>query len=316
MPLDVIFLGTAGATPTVERNPPAIMIKREDEMMLFDCGEGTQRQMMKARTGMFLDRIYITHFHADHFLGIPGIIQTLAFQGREKPVEIIGPEGTQRLIKAMSALGANTPNFEIKVKEVAPGETIEHKEYKINVVKADHGRKIQALAYILQEKERPGKFNREKAIELGVEPGPDFGKLQKGQSIQIGDKKITPEMILGPPRKGRKIVYTGDTRPNQQIKEASKEADLLIHDGTFTSKDQERAIETKHTTAKEAAETASKTNAKMLALTHLSSRYSKNYLPLLKEAKKRFKNTIVPRDLTQIRIPFPEKDREIKIKGL
>ncbi|OUJ19367.1 Ribonuclease Z beta-lactamase superfamily hydrolase [Methanonatronarchaeum thermophilum] len=316
MPLDVIFLGTAGATPTVERNPPAVMIKREDEMMLFDCGEGTQRQMMKARTGMFLDRIYITHFHADHFLGIPGMIQTLAFQGREKPLEIVGPEGTENLIKAMAALGANTPSFNINLKEVVPGQTIDYGDYKINVIKADHGRKIQSLAYVLQEKERPGRFNREKAIDLGVQPGPDFGKLQKGQTVNVEDRTIKPEMVLGPPRRGRKIVYTGDTRPNEKIRSASKKADLLIHDGTFTSKDKTRAIETKHTTAIEAASIAKKADVEMLALTHLSSRYSKNYLPLLKEAKRIFQNTIVPRDLTELRIPFPEKNRDIEVKGL
>ncbi|UOY09728.1 ribonuclease Z [Methanonatronarchaeum sp. AMET6-2] len=316
MPLDVIFLGTAGATPTVERSPPAIMIKREDEMMLFDCGEGTQRQMMKARTGMFLDRIYITHFHADHFLGIPGMIQTLAFQGRKKPIEIIGPPGTERLIKSMAALGANTPNFDIMVREVQPGDELEYNEYSVRVLKADHGQKIISLAYILEEDERPGKFNRQKAVDLGVEPGPDFGKLQKGREVEVDGDVVKPEMVLGPPRRGRKIMYTGDTRPTQDFVQEGMKADLLIHDGTFTENDRERAIDTKHSTAREAAEIARETQARMLALTHLSSRYSKNFMPLLREAREIFENTVVPRDLTRLRIPYPEKDREIEVNGL
>ncbi|OKY77608.1 MAG: Ribonuclease Z beta-lactamase superfamily hydrolase [Candidatus Methanohalarchaeum thermophilum] len=313
MSLEVIFLGTAGATPTVERNPPAILIKRKGRLILFDCGEGTQRQMMKGKTGMSVETIYITHLHADHFLGLPGLIQTMAFQGRQEDLEIIGPLGTKKLMENMSVLGLNTPKFDIDIKEVSPGDEIKRKEFKVRVIEAEHGRNINCLGYVLEEDQRPGKFNREKAIDLGVEPGPDFGKLQKGQEIEVNGKIIKPEQVLGPPRPGRKIVYSGDTRPTESIKKESRSCDLLIHDGTLTLKEKERAIETKHTTAREAAKIAKETKPKLLALFHLSSRYSNDFYPLLNEAKEIYEDTIVPKDFTKLKIPYPEKERDIEI---
>ncbi len=313
MPLDVIFLGTSGATPTVERNPPAVMVKREGELILFDCGEGTQRQMMKCRTGMGVDRIFITHLHADHFLGLPGLIQTMSFQDRERPLEVIGPPGMEDLVRGMNAFGAGRPNFEIKVYELNNSDSFQYDEYSVTALEVDHGKKIKSLGYVLEEDERQGKFDREKAIELGVVPGPDFGRLQKGESIEVGEGIVTPDQVIGPPRRGRKIVFSGDTRPLAQIEEISNDADLLIHDGTFTSDEAERAKETKHTTAKDAAKIAKKAEVRMLALFHLSSRYSKNYRPILDEAKKYFERSIVPSDFTKLRIPYPEKNRDIEV---
>lgn len=314
MSLELIFLGTAGATPTVERNPPAILVKREGELLLFDCGEGTQRQMMKAGTGMAVDKIFISHFHGDHFLGIPGLIQTLAFQDRKKPLQIIGPPGTKKLAQQMARLGANTPKFEIKIKEMKEGDKISEEDFSIKSLEVDHGKSINALSYILEEKERPGKFNREKAIELGIKPGPKFGELQDGKSVKNKEgKKIKPNQVLGNPRRGRKIVYTGDTRPLKKIQKEARNADVLIHDATLTEEEKQRAIKTKHSTAKEAAKLAKKANPKLLCLYHLSSRYSKNFHPLLDEAKEVFKNTLVPKDFTKLEVPYPEKDRGIEI---
>lgn len=314
MPLEVTFLGTAGATPTVERNPPAILIKREGKLLLFDCGEGTQRQMMKATTGMSVDKIFISHFHGDHFLGIPGLIQTLAFQDREKTLEIIGPPGTDELSKQMAHLGATTPKFDIKVREVEGGDEIRENDYSIKTLEAQHGKTINSLSYVLEEDERPGRFNRKKAIELGVEPGPKFGELQNGKKVKNSENEIIePDQVLGSPRPGRKLVYSGDTRPLEKIKNASKNADLLIHDATLTEEEKERAIETKHSTAKEAAKLAKEAKVKLLCLFHLSSRYSKNFYPLLNEAKEVFENTLVPKDFTNLKIPYPEKEREIEV---
>ncbi len=314
MPFKTVFLGTAGATPTVERNPPSILLKREGELILLDCGEGTQRQMMKAKTGMSVDKLLITHFHGDHFLGIPGLIQTLAFQGREKPLEIIGPEGLNAVIDQLKFLGANKSQFELITKEIQPKQVIDEEDYVIKAIKADHGLRINSLGYMIKEKQRPGKFDRKKAVELGIEPGPKFSELQKGKTVlNEEDEEIKPNQVLGKPRPGRKLVYTGDTRPIESIKNEAKDADLLIHDATFTEQEKERAKETKHSTAKEAAEVAKEMNTKLLCLFHLSSRYSKNFHPLLNEAKEIFEKTLVPKDFTELTIPYPEKNREIEI---
>ncbi|PTD94575.1 ribonuclease Z [archaeon SCG-AAA382B04] len=314
MSFEVTFLGTAGATPTVERNPPSILVKREGELLLFDCGEGTQRQMMKAGTGMAVDKILISHFHGDHFLGIPGLIQTMAFQDREKPLTIIGPPGIKRLSRQMAALGATSPKFDLKIKEVSDGDCLKEEGYSIDVLEADHGKSIQALSYVLEEDERPGKFDREKAIELGIQPGPKFSRLQHGDSVKNSEgEEIKPSQVLGSPRRGRKFVYSGDTRPLERIKQRARKADLLIHDATLSEEEKERAKKTKHSTAKEAAELAKDAEVRLLSLFHLSSRYSKNFYPLLNEAQEVFEDTVVPRDFTNLRIPYPEKGREIEV---
>lgn len=303
--LRVTFLGTGGSLPTPNRNPSAVMVNREGELMLFDCGEGTQRQMMRAKTGMMsLSSIFITHLHADHVLGIPGLIQTMSFQGREEPLTIYGPPWTKQFTKILTAMGYYKLRFEVNAVELQPGQSIRREGYRVLAVETEHG--VPSLGYALVEDRRRGRFNKEKALELGVPEGPLFSKLHSGESVEVDGKTIRPEQVVGPPRRGRKIVYTGDTRPTQDVLEASRSADLLIHDGSLTSDLQDWAEESMHTTAREAAELARDAGVKRLALTHISSRYSNDTSPLLDEAREIFPSTVVARDLMEIEIPYPE----------
>jgi ribonuclease Z len=249
--LRVTFLGTGGTLPTPNRNPSAILINREGELLLFDCGEGTQQQMMRARTGFLLTSIFITHFHADHFLGIPGLLQTMSFNGRTEPLDIYGPVWTEHFIKLLVRLGYCKLGFQINPHELKGGEIIDRGVYFIKAIATDHG--IPSIGYVLEEKKRVGRFNRERAIELGIPVGPLFSKLQKGENVTINGKTIFPSEVLGPERPGRKLVYSGDTRPCEAIEKASIGADLLIHDGTLEHGLKDWAIETKHSTAEEAA---------------------------------------------------------------
>ncbi len=304
--LRVTFLGTGGSLPSPNRNPPAIMVNRKGEGILFDCGEGTQRQMMLARTGLMnVSTILITHFHADHFLGMPGLIQTMSFQDRKDRLEIIGPAEIGKLVKGMLSYGYFRLDFDIKVTEVNPGDTVKRKEYDITAVGVDHN--VPALGYVLQEHERLGRFDREKAVELDVPPGPLFAKLHRGGTVIVDGREVKSEEVVGPPRSGRKLVYSGDTRPCDAILDASREADLLIHDGSFTEELKDWAIESKHSTAFEAATLASKAHAKRLVLTHISSRYSADAMPILEEGRKVFRNVIVADDLMTLEVPYPDK---------
>ena len=299
--LNVIFLGTAGSLPTPERNPSAVLINREGELILFDCGEGTQRQMMRARTGMMrLNYIFLTHLHADHILGIPGLLETMAFQDRKNPLTIAGPIRTVELVERFNSLGYYFRNFEVKAMELAPGDVIEMAGYKVKAIETFHS--IPSLGYCLEEDQRLGRFNRDDAIALGISPGPMFGQLQQGQAVEVNGRLIKPDQVMGQPRPGRKIVYTGDTRPCQQVELASKNADLLIHDAALAEDLAAWAQETRHSTAQEAAQLASRSNVRQLILTHISSRYSQDITPLIEEAKRFFENTIVAEDLMNIEI--------------
>ena len=303
--LRITFLGTGGATPTPNRNPSAIVVRRGSELLMFDCGEGAQQQMMRAKTGMKISAIFLTHFHADHVLGIPGLIQTLAFQGRKEPLEIYGPPRVGKFLYHLLSLVYLTRDFEIRAIGLKPGDVVRRNGYVIRAIKTEHG--VPSLGYVLEEDMRPGKFNREKAIALGIKPGPLFSKLQSGQSVVVNGREIKPEEVLGPPRPGRKIVYTGDTRPCESVIEASKNADVLIHDGTFSHALKELAAEYKHSTAVEAAEVARKAGVRKLVLTHISPRYSEDASVLLEEAKKIFENVIIAEELMTLDVPFPEK---------
>lgn len=301
----ITFLGTGGTLPTINRNPSAIFVNREGDMMLFDCGEGTQQQMMRAKTGMKVSSIFITHFHADHFLGIPGLIQTMSFNGRTEPLEIYGPVRTEQMVEIMQELGYYKPGFEINAHELEDGDIVDKEEYFIKAVATDHG--IPSLGYVLEEKSRVGRFNREKAIFLGVPVGKMFSKLQKGETVTVNGREIKPSQVMGENRPGRKIVYSGDTRPSQNIERESEGADLLIHDGTFGDELRDWALETKHSTASEAAQLAKKANVRELVLTHFSSRYSENSEPLLHDAKNIFENVRLAGELMEIEIHLRDK---------
>ncbi len=303
--LRITFLGTGGTLPTISRNPSAIFINREGEMMLFDCGEGTQQQMMRAKTGMKISSIFITHYHADHFLGIPGLIQTMSFNGRTEPLDIYGPVWTEQMVKPMIELGYYKMGFEINAHELADGDMIDKGEYSIKAVATDHG--IPSFGYILEEKSRAGRFNRERAIELGVPVGHLFSKLQKGETITVNGRIIKPSQVMGEGRPGRKVVYSGDTRPCESIERESEDADLLIHDCTFADELRDWAVETKHSTAIEAGLLAKKANVRQLALTHISSRYSENAEPLQIEAKSVFGNVTLARELLDIDVKLRDK---------
>lgn len=299
--LHVIFLGTAGSLPTPERNPSAVLVNREGELTLFDCGEGTQRQMMRARTGMMrLNYIFLTHLHADHILGLPGLLETMAFQGREQPLTIAGPLNTIRLVETFSSICYFGRDFEVRAMELDPGDVVKMDGYQVEAIETQHS--VPSLGYCLKEDPRLGKFNREAAIALGIPPGPLFGRLQHGQNVEIDGKTIRPDQVMGLPRPGRKIIYTGDTRPCRSVEIASHDADLLIHDGALAEDMADWARETRHSTAGEAAALAKRAGVRKLIITHISSRYSENISPILNDARKFFENTLVANDLMKVEI--------------
>ena len=305
--LRITFLGTGGSVPSPHRNPSAIAVRRESELFLFDCGEGTQQQMMRAKTGMKITAIFITHFHADHVLGIPGLLQTLSLQGRTEPLEIYGPKGVKRFLYHLLSLGYASKNFDVKAIELQHGDVIRRQNYEIRAFKTEHN--IRSIGYVLEEAMRPGKFNRERAIELGLKPGPLFSKLQHGESVFVNGREIRPEDVLGPPRPGRKIVYTGDTRPCESVIQAAENADILIHDGSLAEAEKELAIEYMHSTVTEAAEVAAKANVRKLILTHISARYDEEDAKKLEEeARKIFPNTIIASDLMTIDVKYRDKE--------
>lgn len=307
--LRITFLGTGGSLPTSSRNPSAVLINRNGELLLFDCGEGTQQQMMRAKTGMMsLSSIFISHFHADHFLGIPGLIQTMSFMGRTKPLMIYGPEGTRKFTELFKGIGYFNLRYEISGIDLKPGDIIKEAEYAIYAFQTEHS--VPSLGYSLVENPRSGRFNRERAVELGVPPGPLFSRLQKGNSVEIKGRTILPEEVLGKPRPGRTIVYTGDTRPCKAVLEASRGADLLIHDGSFSDEMADWAEESKHSTAGEAATLAKTAGVRQLVLTHISSRYSEDATPILNDSKKIFENVIVAEDLLELQVPFSPEETE------
>lgn len=301
--LRIIFLGTGGSLPTRNRNPSAVMVNREGELILFDCGEGTQQQMMRAKTGMMsLSSIFVSHFHADHFLGIPGLIQTMSFLGRKEPLTIYGPEGTKEFTELFKALGYFNLKYEIRGVELSPGDTVEGESYVVRALKTEHS--IPSLGYALVENSRPGRFNREKAVELGIPPGPLFAKLQRGNPVEVDGRLVRPEEVMGAQRPGRTIVYTGDTRPCEAVLEASRDADLLIHDGSFADEMADWAKESMHSTAGEVATLAKEAGVRKLVLTHVSSRYTDDVEPILNDSKKIFENVIVAEDLMELEVPY------------
>jgi ribonuclease Z len=299
--LSIIFLGTGGSWPTIKRNVSSIAIKRASEVILFDCGEGTQRQFQKSKLSyMQISKIFITHFHGDHFLGIPGLIQTMQLNDRDIPLHIYGPKGINNLVDQLLSLGYFKPKYPIISHEVDQDDILDFDEYTVHVLRVKHG--IPALAYKIEEKMRPGKFDKPKALELGVPEGPLFSKLQRGKAITLKDgRKITPKMVLGPQRKGRKIVISGDTKPIDEMVNFAKDADILIHEATFDTELEDISSEYGHTTAAQAAEIAKKANVEKLLLVHISPRYLDNKV-LENDAQKIFKKSFVPKDFQEIEV--------------
>jgi ribonuclease Z len=301
--LKVLFLGTSAARPTVERNVSSLVVTREGESLMFECGEGTQRQMMRYGVSFSLSDIFFSHFHADHFLGVVGLLRTLGLQGRTEPMRLFGPRGARRVLEKALAIGVERAPFQVEVSELEPGQSLERDGYRLTAYAVDHGQ--GALGYALVERDRLGRFDPDAARAAGVPEGPLWGKLQRGRTVSLPDgRAVGPEGIVSPPRPGRRLIYTGDTRPCEATVEIAQDADLLIHEATFDHEEADRARETGHATAKEAAEVARRAGAKRLALTHLSARYSRDATPLLDEARAVFPETVVARDGLEIEIPF------------
>lgn len=295
--MKLIFLGTGGSWPSKERNVASIALKIGREILLFDCGEGTQRQFMRSTLSfMQITKVFITHFHGDHFLGLPGLIQSMYLNRRKRELEIFGPEGTIHVIKTLLTLGYFNPTFDVIVHDLKDRDVIKFRDYDIKVRSVEHG--IPALAYALEEHDKPGRFNLERAKELKIPEGHLYRKLQSGKSIELNGRTITPDMVLGEPRKGRKIVYSGDTVPCKAIIELAENCDVLIFDSTTDSSLQDKANEYGHSTARQAAEVAKQANARLLFLTHISPRY-KESKSIKEDARAVFENAIVAEDFME-----------------
>jgi ribonuclease Z len=305
--MQVTFLGTGGAVPTTRRNTSALMVRREGERLLFDCGEGTQRQMMRFSTGFSVSHVFLTHLHGDHVLGLPGLCQTLDFNDREAALVIHTPPGTKPAVENLVGITGARPGYPVRVHEARPGGVaLRADEYEVRAFETDH--RTQSVGYALVEDDRKGRFNRQKAEELGVPEGPLFSKLHEGNAVELDDGTvIDSEQVVGPPRPGRRVVYTGDTRPTGATVEAASDADLLVHEATFGEDRAERAEMTGHSTAKQAAELASRADAKRLALTHVSSRYAGESDRLEAEAREVFDGTVLPDDGDEIEAPYPDE---------
>lgn len=293
--MDLTFLGTGGSVPTTKRNTISIALRTGPEVLLFDCGEGTQRQIMASSVSfMRISRIFITHHHGDHFLGLPGLIQSMNFYGREDTLRIYGPEGTERMVMSLLGLGVFDRRFEVVGEDLGPGDKVAGNGYVVEAYQAKHT--VPALAYAFQENPRPGRFDPEKAKALGVKEGPCFSKLVEGYSINVDGTMVTPEMVMGPPRKGLRVVYSGDTVPCLELESACQGADVLIHEATVTSDLEDKAREFGHSTAKDAATLARAANVSKLYMVHISGRYE-DVGPLLQEASGIFSDVVIPNDL-------------------
>jgi ribonuclease Z len=303
--LALTFLGTSAARPTVERNVSGIALVREGETLLFECGEGTQRQMMRFGVSFALRDIFFTHFHADHFLGVIGLMRTLGLQGREEPVRLWGPKGAKPVLQAALTLGVERVPFEVVIEEVKPGQVLARNGYALHVFATEHGG--GSVGYALVEAERFGRFNPDKAREAGIPEGPLWGKLQRGEAVELADgRRLTADGFVGPRRPGRKVVLTGDTRPSAAVVDAAQGADLLVHEATFGEEDKGRASETNHSTARQAAQVALAAKVRRLVLTHLSARYSISADELVKEAREVFPEVAAAKDGMTVEVPFQD----------
>lgn len=299
----VTFLGTAASRPTVGRNVSALLLNREGELLLFDCGEGTQRQMMRYGTGFAINDVFFTHLHADHFLGVIGLLRTMGLQGREEPMTLWGPPGGTSILREAVHLGVERVPFALDIHELHPGQPLERDDYDIVPFATRHGG--GSIGFALVEHERLGRFHPDRARALGVPEGPLFGRLHRGEAVEVDGRVIRPEDVVGGARPGRRVVYTGDTRPCPQTVEAAAGADVLIHDSTFGEEEQARARATLHSTAAEAADVARKARVRRLVLTHLSSRYADDPRALEREARAVFRRSMVAYDGLEIEVPYP-----------
>jgi ribonuclease Z len=309
--LSVVFVGTAASTPTARRGLTSLLVRRGGDQLLFDCGEGTQRQLISSVGLPDLEHLFVSHFHADHILGIPGMLKTFGLRGREAPITIYGPPGLERVMADLSALYGRLP-FELEIYELAAGEELGFRGFGVSSFPVDHAG--PAVGYSIVEHDRPGHFDETTARELGVTPGPDFGVLQRGGEVTAQDgTTVTSAQVVGEDRRGRKLIYSGDTAPCDATVEAARGADLLVHESSFGDDEAARAAETRHSTARQAAEVARDAEVEMLCLTHVSGRYFGK--ELREEAREVFPNTELPRDFDVVDLPFPERGAPTLLKG-
>ena len=305
MDVSLFFAGTAGSVPTARRGLPALLLRAGGERILFDCGEGTQQQLLRSVGLPELDAIFITHFHLDHWLGLLGMVKTFDLRAREKPLTIYGPPGTGQLLTGLRPIIGRTA-YPLTTADLEPHEEIRFESLIVSPFPVKH--RVEAYGYAIVEDDRPGRFDVEAARALGVPDGPDFGRLQRGETVN----GVRPEQVMGETRSGRRIVISGDTAPCQAVEVFAHDADVLVHEATFMEDERARARETFHSTAKQAAEIARDANVRLLALTHLSTRYFPR--EIRDEARAVFPNTIVPRDFDAIDVPFPERGEPALVK--
>jgi ribonuclease Z len=299
MDLSLFFAGTAGSVPSARRGLPAVLVRRGGDRLLFDCGEGTQRQLLRSVGLLDLDSVFITHFHADHWLGLPGMLKSFALRERSEPLTVYGPVGLGALMADMRVVYGRLP-YELGIVELAPAQTVQRDGYIVAAIPVSH-KGATSFGYALVEEPRPGHLDPRLAEELGVSPGPDFGRLQRGETVA----GVKPEQVMGPSREGRKIVISGDTSPCEALGIAAHQADVLVHEATFVQEEAERARQTLHSTARQAAELARDADVRLLVLTHFSSRYAGG--ELRDEARAVFAATEAARDFDTVDVPFPER---------
>ncbi len=300
MEMSLFFAGTGGSVPSPRRGLPAVLVRHGGDRLLFDCGEGTQRQLLKSVGLADVECVFITHFHADHWLGLPGMLKSFALRDREQPLSVYGPAGLKELMAQTRFIYGRRLPYKLEVVELEPAQAVEREGYRVTPVPVAH-RAAAAVGYVLVEDTRPGQLDPELAERLGVRPGPDFGRLVRGESVN----GVAPEQVVGPAREGRKVVISGDTAPCEALAVAAHQADVLVHEATFVEEESERASQTGHSTARQAAQLARDAEVRMLVLTHLSTRYSGGEVQ--SEAREVFPTTEVPRDFDTVEVPFPER---------
>jgi ribonuclease Z len=299
MDLSIFFAGTAGSVPTARRGLPATLLRRGGDKVLIDCGEGTQRQLLKTVGLPEITEVFLTHLHLDHWLGLPGMLKSFELRDRTTPMTVFGPPGTEALMDVMRRTVFGRLRYRVRVTDLEPDAIVEFDDYEIHALRVRH--RGEAYGYALIEADRPGRFDAQRAESLGVAPGPDFGRLQRGETVN----GVAPEQVVGETRRGRKLVFSGDTAPCDMVRVAADGADVLVHEATFLSEERDRALETGHSTARQAAELAAEAGVSLLALTHVSTRYGGG--EIREEARAVFPRTVVPRDFDLIDVPFPEK---------
>jgi ribonuclease Z len=310
MDLSVVFLGTGGSVPSARRATACVLIRSGGSRILVDAGEGAQRQMINSTGLVQVDDIYVTHFHADHYLGLPGLLKTYDLLERQAPLRVVGPAGLHALFEALRRIFGKL-RYEVELVELEPGEAIEHEGFEMRGFAVEH--RMKALGYAYVEPKRPGRFDVDAARGLGISDARDYGRLQRGETISVDGAEVRPDQVMGEPRQGRKLVITGDTAPCEMTRVAAHAAQLLVHDGTFALEESARASETGHSTARDAAQLAADAEVGMLAIVHVSSRY--NVSKVLDEAREAFPNTVAPRDFDLIELPFPERGEPELVQG-